>query len=152
MTTDVALPTRSAPPVAAPSRGWPQLLRFAGVGVASTAAYALLYLVLRPLIGPFSANALALLLTAVANTAANRRLTFGVKGNSGVLGDHVVGLLAFGAGLALTSGALAVLHAISDPARGTELVVLMAANALATLLRFVVLKLAFTRRTRARHR
>jgi putative flippase GtrA len=124
-----------------------QLLRFAGVGVASTAAYALLYLVLRPLIGPFTANALALLLTAIANTAANRRLTFGVRGNSGVLGDHAVGLLAFAAGLALTSGALAALHAISDPARSAELVVLMTANALATLLRFGALKLAFSRRT-----
>jgi putative flippase GtrA len=152
MTTDVALPTRSAPPAAAPSRGWRQLLRFAGVGVASTAAYALLYLVLRPPTGPFTANALALLLTAVANTAANRRLTFGVKGSSGVLGDHVVGLLAFAAGLVLTSGALAALHAISDPARGTELVVLMVANALSTVLRFVVLKLAFSRRARGAHR
>jgi len=145
MTTDVALPTRQAPSGAAPSRQWQQVLRFAGVGVASTAAYALLYLLLRPLAGPFTANALALLLTAVANTAANRRLTFGVRGTSGVLGDHAVGLLAFAAGLALTSGALAALHAIGDPGRATELVVLMAANALATLLRFVVLKLTFSR-------
>ena len=30
-----------------------------------------------------SANALALLVTAVANTAANRRLTFGVRGPAG---------------------------------------------------------------------
>jgi putative flippase GtrA len=119
---------------------WRQLVRFGAVGVASTAAYALLYLLLRPLIGPFVANALALLLTAVANTAANRRLTFGVRGSSGVVGDHAVGLLAFAAGLALTSGALAGLHLVSDPSRGTELVVLMTANALATLLRFVALR------------
>ena len=148
MTTDVVLPTRSVPSTAAPGRSWQQLLRFAGVGLASTAAYALLYLLLRPPAGPFTANALALLLTAVANTAANRRLTFGVRGRSGVLGDHVVGLLAFAAGLALTSGALAALHAFGDPSRGTELVVLMTANALATLLRFVVLKLTFSRRER----
>jgi len=147
MTTDFATPAVQAQPVAPGERPWKQLLRFAGVGVASTAAYALLYLVLRPLTGPFAANALALLLTAIANTAANRRLTFGVRGSSGVLGDHAVGLLAFGAGLALTSGALAGLHAISDPARSAELVVLMTANALATLLRFGALKLAFARRT-----
>jgi putative flippase GtrA len=171
MTTDVVLPIRPVPPEAAPKcpaettsecppeparecpprpaakRPWPQLLRFAGVGLASTAGYALLYLLLRPLIGPFAANALALLLTAIANTAANRRVTFGVRGRSGVFGDHAVGLLAFGAGLILTSGALAGLHAISDPARSVELLVLMFANALATLLRFVVLKLTFDRRT-----
>jgi putative flippase GtrA len=147
MTTDVALPTRQAPSRAAASRQWQQILRFAGVGMASTAGYALLYLLLRPVAGPFTANALALLLTAVANTAANRRLTFGVRGNSGVLGDHAVGLLAFAAGLALTSGALAALHALGDPGRATELVLLTAANALATLLRFVVLKLVFSRHT-----
>src|SRR4051812_17825269 len=107
MTIDVAARTVQAPPDTAPARPWPQLLRFAAVGVASTAAYALLYLMLRAPAGPFTANALALLLTAVANTAANRRLTFGVRGSSGVLEDHAVGLLAFAAGLALTSGALA---------------------------------------------
>ena len=143
MDTDVAQPARPTQLAsAAPSTpAWQQLLRFAAVGVASTAAYALLYLVLRPLVGPFTANALALLLTAVANTAANRRLTFGVTGSSGVVGDHAVGLLAFGAGLALTTGALAGLHLISGPGRGTELVVLMLANATATVLRFVALRL-----------
>lgn len=146
MTTDVASPALQAQPVAVSSRPWQQLLRFSCVGVISTAAYALLYLMLRSLTGPFAANALALMLTAVANTAANRRLTFGVRGSSGALGDHAVGLLAFGAGLALTSGALAALHALSDPAEGTELIVLMTANALGTLLRFVVLKLTFSRR------
>jgi len=146
MTTDIALPPLRTEPVAAPRHPWRQLLRFASVGLVSTAAYAVLYLILRPLIGPFTANALALLLTAIANTAANRRLTFGVRGSSGVFGDHAVGLLAFAAGLALTSGALGGLHAISDPGRSTELVVLMTANALATLLRFVVLKFTFARR------
>ena len=51
-----------------------------GIGVLSTIAYALLYLALVPLIGALGANAAALAITAVANTAANRRLTFGVKG------------------------------------------------------------------------
>ena len=149
MTTDVALPVRPSvtPP---PARPGPQLLRFAAVGVASTAAYTLLYLMLRSLAGPFAANALALLLTAVANTAANRRLTFGVRGRSGVLGDHAVGLLAFAAGLALTSGALAALHAFSEPARSAELLVLMVANGLSTLLRFAALRLALGRHTRRR--
>lgn len=135
-----------AQPVAIAHRPWQQLLRFTCVGVVSTAVYAVLYLMLRSLVGPFTANALALLLTAVGNTAANRRLTFGVRGSSGALGDHVVGLLAFAAGLALTSAALAGLHAFSEPAQAAELVVLMTANALGTLLRFVVLKLTFSQR------
>ena len=46
--------------------------------MASTLAYLLLYLLLRTGLGAQPANLLALLLTAVGNTAANRRLTFGV--------------------------------------------------------------------------
>ena len=46
----------------------------------STLAYLLLYVLLRAPLGAQAANCVALLLTAVANTAANRRLTFGVRG------------------------------------------------------------------------
>jgi hypothetical protein len=51
------------------------------------------------------------------------------------------GLAVFGLGLALTSGALAGLHALKpEPHRGLELGVLVAANLAATLLRFVLLR------------
>ena len=56
-----------------------QLARFSVVGVVSTVAYVVLYVVLRGAMPALAANALALLVTAVANTAANRRLTFGVR-------------------------------------------------------------------------
>jgi len=49
------------------------------------------------------------------------------------------GLIAFAAGLVLTSGALAMLHAASpSPGRGTEVIVLVAANLAATLVRFAL--------------
>src|SRR5262249_24883055 len=51
--------------------------RFMAVGLASTLAYAFLYLLMQPAIGALTANILALAVTAVANTAANRRFTFG---------------------------------------------------------------------------
>src|SRR3954469_20540806 len=54
--------------------------RFMGVGVLSTLAYALIFLLLHAPLGAAWANASALALTAVGNTAANRRLTFGVRG------------------------------------------------------------------------
>src|SRR5262249_24827470 len=60
-----------------------QVVRFALVGVASTLAYVLLYLALCGFLGTFGANAVALLATAIANTAANRRLTFRVSGPAG---------------------------------------------------------------------
>lgn len=83
---------------------------------------------------------MALLLTAVANTAANHRLTFGLRGADGAVRHHVGGLLAFGVGLGLTSGSLWLLHHHGDPGRILELAVLVVANAVATLVRFLALR------------
>ncbi|MEV6173810.1 glycosyltransferase [Streptomyces sp. NPDC051954] len=125
-----------------PSRGLvTQLARFAAVGAVSTLGYLLLYAVLRPATGPQAANALALLACAVANTAANRRLTFGLRGRSGALRHQARGLVTFLIGLALTSGSLAALHHTAPTAtRRTELAVLVAANLAATLLRFLLFR------------
>ncbi|MFJ2086299.1 glycosyltransferase [Micromonospora chokoriensis] len=124
-----------------------QLVRFAAVGVASTLAYLVLFVATRGALGAQPANLLALLVTAVANTAANRRLTFGITGRRHVGRHHVQGLLAFALGLALTSGSLAVLHAVhAVPARPVELAVLVAANLAATVLRFVLLRLGMHHR------
>ncbi|MFJ3892234.1 glycosyltransferase [Streptomyces sp. NPDC090083] len=118
-----------------------QLLRFAAVGAVSSVGYVLLYLALRPAAGGQAANALALLLCALANTAANRRLTFGLRGRTGALRHQAQGLLVFTIGLALTSGSLALLHREAPtPARGTEVGVLVAANLAATLVRFLLFR------------
>jgi putative flippase GtrA len=118
-----------------------QLLRFALIGVLSTLAYTLLFLLLHPALGAQIANFSALLLTAIANTAANRRITFGIRGSTGAAVHHAQGLAVFVLGLALTSGALAVLHtAVPGASRTTELLMLVAANAVATLLRFVLFR------------
>src|SRR4051794_7568363 len=118
-----------------------QLLRFAVIGLLSMLAYALLFLLLHPVLGAQIANFTALLVTAVANTAANRRITFAVRGSTGAAVHQVQGLLVFGIGLALTSGSLAVLHAVAPGAsRAAELLLLVAANAVATLLRFVLFR------------
>jgi putative flippase GtrA len=125
--------------------------RFAAVGVASTLAYALLYLLLRGALGATGANALALAVTAVANTAANRRLTFGVRGREALLRQHAMGALVYVLTLGLTSGGLAVLHGLApEPARGVELAVLVAASAAATVTRYVALRVwVFARGTGA---
>src|SRR5262249_54198223 len=54
----------------------PQLLRFGGIGILSTVAFLALFAVLRPETGAQAANFIALLTTAIANTALNRRVTF----------------------------------------------------------------------------
>jgi putative flippase GtrA len=118
-----------------------QLVRFAAVGVASTLAYLALFLLLRSAAGAQAANLLALLATTVANTAANRRLTFGVSGRHGAARHQAQGLAVFGLGLALTSGALALLHATARvPGRPVEVGVVVAANLAAAVLRFLLLR------------
>jgi putative flippase GtrA len=118
-----------------------RVARFAAVGVASTLAYALLFLVLRGALGAGGANALALALTAVANTAANRRFTFGVRGRVGLVRQHALGALVFAITLGLTDGALGVLHGLAPGApRGVELTVLVVASLAATVTRYVALK------------
>ncbi|HEV7648843.1 MAG TPA: glycosyltransferase [Actinophytocola sp.] len=117
-----------------------QLVRFAVVGVASTLAYLLLFSLLRTGTGAQAANFVALGITAVANTAANRRFTFGVRGRAGAGRHQFEGLLVFGLGLALTSGSLALLTALTTPGRALELAVLVAANLAATVLRFLLLR------------
>ncbi|MEV6815030.1 dolichyl-phosphate beta-glucosyltransferase [Micromonospora sp. NPDC051296] len=135
-----------APPGRVPAGLPRQLVRFAAVGVASTCAYLLLFTLTRGALGAQPANLLALLLTAVGNTAANRRLTFGITGRRHAGRHHLQGLLAFALGLALTSGSLAALHAVTDPGRAVELAVLVAANLAATVLRFVLLRLGMHHR------
>ncbi|WP_212987419.1 bifunctional glycosyltransferase family 2/GtrA family protein [Actinoplanes auranticolor] len=124
-----------------------QLLRFAAVGVASTLAYLLLYALLRTGAGPQAANLVALLVTAVANTAANRRLTFRVRGHDGAWRHQAQGLVVFAVGLGLTSGSLALLHTLSDPPTSVELGVLIAANLVATGVRFLLMRIWVFRAT-----
>jgi len=127
-----------------------QLARFLAVGVASTLAYVVLYLGLRTGLSAQLANAVSLLATALLNTAVNRRFTFGIRGRPDLARHQAQGLLAFGAGLALTSGALAALHAVAaHPARATEVTVLVLANLLATAIRFVIYRHWVFRRRRA---
>ncbi|MGN6326945.1 glycosyltransferase [Pseudolysinimonas sp.] len=128
-----------------------QVVRFAAIGAVSTVAYALLYLLVAPLLPAQIANFAALLLTAIANTAANRRFTFGVRGRTGAALHQVQGLLVFLLAWGITSGSLLLLHLVHPSAGHTaQLVVLTAANLVATLVRFILLRLWVFRRQRRR--
>ncbi|ORV08379.1 dolichyl-phosphate beta-glucosyltransferase [Mycobacterium celatum] len=116
-----------------------QTVHFGVIGALSTLAYLALFLLLHPL-GAQPANLIALLATALANTAANRRFTFGVRGRAGAARHQFEGLVVFAVGLGLTSGALAMLHNVTDPPRLLELAVLVLANLAATVVRFVLLR------------
>ncbi|MEV0583233.1 bifunctional glycosyltransferase family 2/GtrA family protein [Nonomuraea sp. NPDC050310] len=115
-----------------------QLPRFALVGIVSALSYMVLFWVLRGTFSPFAANAIALVITAIGNTAANRRFTFGVTGSARALRHQLEGAVAFLVGLALSTAGLALIP--EEASRGVELVVGVAANAAATTVRFLLLR------------
>ena len=118
-----------------------QLVQFTGIGVVMTLGYLALYVAMRGILGAQGANLVAWLVTAVADTAANRRLTFGVSGRTGAARAQFEGLLVFASGMAITSGSLLALDAlVASPAQVLELVVLVGANVAAGLLRFLLLR------------
>jgi putative flippase GtrA len=117
------------------------LARFLAVGIACTAAYALLFVLLRAPLGAALANVAALAITAIANTGANRRLTFGVRGRAGLVRHHALGAAVWALTVGLTEATLALVHELAArPARGVELAALLAAQAAATLTRYVALR------------
>ncbi|MEU6232724.1 GtrA family protein [Kitasatospora sp. NPDC047058] len=118
-----------------------QLPSFLVIGVLSTLFYLLLFVVARSVTGAQAANLIALAVSAVANTAANRRFTFGITGSEGALKDQLQGAVAFLIGLGLSSGALALLDLlVPDASRPVEVAGLVVANGLATVARFLLLK------------
>lgn len=124
-----------------------EIATFATIGVASTIAYLALYSLFRAAASPPIANALALVVTAIGNTAANRRWTFDVRGFERLASDHSAGLAAFLVALAISSAGLIALQIVAPAAgRLVELAVLLSANVLATVARFMVLRSWFASR------
>ncbi|MGA9310485.1 MAG: bifunctional glycosyltransferase family 2/GtrA family protein [Pseudonocardiaceae bacterium] len=118
-----------------------QLVRFGVVGLFSTVAYLILFLLLRDPLGAQAANTLTLLSTTIVNTALNRRFTFEVVGPQRRTLHQLQGLLVFGLALGLTSGTLALAHSLSDtPPAALEPALIVAASAATTLLRFLLMR------------
>ena len=113
------------------------IARFAAIGAASTVAYALLFLALRSGLSAQAANATALAVTAVANTAANRRFTFGVRGRPGMVREHALGFAIFVTTVLITGGTLALVEPTS---RSVEVALLVASSLAATATRYVALR------------
>lgn len=121
------------------------LFRFYLVGGASLIAYVLLFLLLRTASPPQIANVLALLISAIGNTAVNRRFTFGVRGTDAIVRQYLQGLGVFALGLAISSGSLALLHVcVAQPSRVVEVSVLVGANLVATVVRYLGLRRVFS--------
>jgi putative flippase GtrA len=118
-----------------------QLLRFAVVGALSTVVHLGLFAVLAVGTVPAQvANLVALLLATAANTAANRRWTFGITGN-GATRHQVQGYALFGVTWVLTAlglWAVTVLAPASGTSGRTAAVAIM--TAVAAVVRFVAMR------------
>ncbi|MDQ1246514.1 MAG: hypothetical protein QG597_882, partial [Actinomycetota bacterium] len=118
-----------------------QILRFVVVGIGSTLLFSALFWLFRGFLGPQAASVTALMMATVVNTAVNRRFTFGLRGRDSAMRHQLQGFVILGLALLMTSGSLAVLHAVNPTtSRGLEVAVLTAANLVATLLRFVLFR------------
>jgi putative flippase GtrA len=130
--------TRGAPTV--DPRLGPQVVRFASIGVVSTVVFAALFALLDGPLGPVGADVVALLLCALANTAANRRLTFALRGRARRVRHYAAGTALGLLPLGLTLVALGLLAALGVTSLAVTLVTLTAANLLATAVRFLLLR------------
>jgi glycosyltransferase involved in cell wall biosynthesis len=118
-----------------------QLPSFAVIGVISTIAQLVLYALLRLFMPVITANVVSYLLAAVANTAANRRFTFGVTGSRRAVRHQLEGGVAFLVGLVVSTAGLAFVHAMApDASRLTEVGTLFGLNLFAAVIRFVLLR------------
>jgi glycosyltransferase involved in cell wall biosynthesis len=125
-----------------------QLLRFAGVGVISTLGYLFLFIAWRPMLGALGANAVAMAIATLFNTAVHRELS---RGRGGLVrrGRMILVLLSlYAISLALTTGALLLAGALTSRSLVIELIAITVANAVAAVFRFSILR-AWVFRSRA---
>jgi putative flippase GtrA len=117
-----------------------QAISFAVIGLLSTLATVALYALGREWWSPLEANLVALTVTTVFNTEANRRFTFIGAGRS-LVRVHTQAALVFLGYYALTSVALLTVSSlVAQPPRALEVGVLLGASVLGTVGRFLLLR------------
>ncbi|WP_406831807.1 GtrA family protein [Pedococcus sp. KACC 23699] len=115
------------------------LVRFLGVGVGSTGLHLGLFAAMVPVLATSQlANVVALVVATVANTAVNRRWTFGVRDASTATRHHLQALLLLVLTWAASAGALWLLHSLATrPPVLVQTVVVGASMAVSTVVRYV---------------
>ncbi len=117
-----------------------QLLRFAGVGLVSTLGYLFLFVAWRPMLGPLGANAVAMAIATLFNTAVHRELSQTRDGHLRRGRMILVVASLYAMSLALTTLALLIVGLIAPGALLPEVVAITAANVVAAAFRFTVLR------------
>jgi glycosyltransferase involved in cell wall biosynthesis len=127
-----------------------QLLRFAGVGLVSTLGYLFLFLAWRPVLGAFAANAVAMAIATIFNTAVHKELARDADGHARHARMALVTVLLYMVSLAFTSLGLVVAEWIAPTVLLGEVLALTVANLVAAVFRFSVLRAwVFRPRTRS---
>ena len=121
-----------------------ELLSFAGVGVLSTLSYLFLLALGWSVLGPWIANAAALALCTLINTALHRSLARRARsGREGMAGQPpfaaVVALL-YAISLVATTAAIAVVSALAGPSLAYDALAVTVACCVASLARFTLLR------------
>ena len=119
----------------------PEIRSFVAIGVICTAAYAVLYTLLRDASLPaVAANAIALGATVGVNFTANRRYTFNATGDP--LGRQLVGYaIAYCLGLGASSIVLAaLLDALEHPRGLADTAAGITAGLAATVVRYLLMR------------
>ena len=98
-----------------------------------------MFLALAGPLGIFVADIVAFAVCTLANTAANRRLTFSLSGRSGRARHHARGLLVGALPLSVNLLVLTVAVATGLPSVFVALVLLTAINTVATFVKFALL-------------
>jgi putative flippase GtrA len=119
-----------------------QVIRFAGVGLGTTALHLGLFAGLVRGGAPSQlANGVALVIATLVNTGFNRAWTFGVSGRKRLAIHHGQALVIFAITYAATTLALAVLGAVApDASTLVQTGVVLVANILSTAVRFVAMR------------
>jgi glycosyltransferase involved in cell wall biosynthesis len=117
-----------------------QLLRFAGVGVVSTLGYLFLFVAWRPLVGPIGANAVAMAIATLFNTAVHRELSHTADGQARRGRLYAVAGGLYAVSFAFTTLGLLVAQLVVPGALLPELVAITLANLVAAVFRFAVLR------------
>jgi putative flippase GtrA len=96
---------------------------------------------LRLFMSPVAANIVSYFIAAIANTGANRRFTFGVRGSRRAIRHQLEGGVAFLVGLTVSTSGLAIVHAMAPDATWVaEVGALLGFNLFAAVIRFVLLR------------
>lgn len=119
-----------------------QVIRFAGVGLVTTALHLGLFAALvRGGAGSQLANGIALVIATLANTGINRAWTFGISGRKRLAIHHGQALVIFAITYAATTLALALLGVVAPGASTmVQTGVVLLANVLSTAARFVAMR------------